>query len=424
MNRSLKLYVASVVISAGALLGALLFLNQRIEPLWIIVVWGISGWISDLYPVQMRRINGNSMLLGVGMMFNLSAAVLFSPITAMIVGMITGLPSAKGVRWYKALFNIAQISISTAVASIVYKLAYPAGSPEIIKILAIAIAIGAYAVLNNFFVAGAVSFATGKKIKVLLKDVFIDFFGVSMFVALAIAYVVIFLYPYVGLWDIAIALGPLLLVRFVLDLYKKFLNTKIESMDALLKALEERDPYTAGHGDRVALYSEIIGERLGIDGKRLEDLKIAARLHDVGKIGVRDKVLNKPGKLTLDEFEEIKRHTLKGAEILKEVPSFKRIIPWIKYHHEHWDGSGYPEGLKGKRIPLEARIIEVADVYDALVTQRAYREAFEPKEALKIMKTESGKAFDPVVVAAFLDVISKIEKARVERTPKFNEVKN
>ncbi len=424
MNRSLKFYVASIVISAGALLGALLFLNQQIEPLWIIFIWGISGWISDLYPVQMRRINGNSMLFGLSMTFNLSAAVLFPPVSAALIGIIGGLPSPKKIAWSKALFNVAQISISTAVASIVYKLAYPVGSPETIKILAIAIAIGAYVVINNFFVAGAVSFATGKKIKSLLKDVLIDFFGVSMFVALAIAYIMVYLYPYVGLWDIVIALGPLLLVRFVLDLYKKFLNTKIESMDALLKALEEKDSYTAGHGDRVALYSEIIGERLGIDGKRLEDLKIAARLHDVGKIGVRDKVLNKPGKLTLDEFEEIKRHTLKGAEILKEVPSFKRIIPWIKYHHEHWDGSGYPEGLKGKRIPLESRIIEVADVYDALVTQRAYREAFEPKEAIKIMKTESGKAFDPVVLAAFLDVISKIEKIRVERTPKFNGVKN
>ena len=423
MNKTLKLYVASIVVSAGALLGALLFLNQQIEPLWLIVMWGTSGWVSDLYPIEVKRFNGNTMLLGLSMTFNLSAAVLFPPVTAALIGMIGGLPSLKKIAPSKALFNIAQISISTAVASIIYRLAYPAGSPEIIKILAIGIAIISYAVLNNFFVAGAVSFATGKKIKALLKDVLIDFFGVSMFVALAIAYIMVYLYPYVGLWDIAIALGPLLTIRFVLDLYRKFLNTKIESMEALLKALEEKDPYTAGHGDRVALYSEIISERLGIDGKRLENLKIAARLHDVGKIGVRDKVLNKPGKLTLDEFEEIKRHTLKGSEILREVPSFKKIIPWVRYHHEHWDGKGYPEGLKGKQIPLEARIIGVADVYDALITQRAYREAFNPKEALKIMKSESGRAFDPVVLAAFLDVINQIEKVRVEKTPKFNEVK-
>ena len=189
-------------------------------------------------------------------------------------------------------------------------------------------------------------------------------------------------------------------------------------MGALLKALEEKDPYTAGHGERVSKYATLVAERLGIDGKLLEDLRMAAWLHDIGKIGIRDKVLNKPGKLSLDEFEEIKSHPVKGAEILSEVPSFRKMVPWVKYHHEHWDGSGYPEGLKGKQIPLEARIIGVVDVYDALTTQRAYRKAFSPEMALQIMKNESGKSFDPVVLAAFLDVIDKIEDVRNGRDVK------
>ncbi len=412
MKRTLNFYIASVVLSAGALTGALLFFGIQSEPLWLIIVWGLSSWISDMFPIEVRKMNGNSMLLGLGMTFNLSAAILFPPLTAALIGMIGGLPSPKKVKFSKAIFNVAQISISTAVASIVYRLTSPLGSPEIVRIIAIAFAITVYAGLNNIFVAGAVSLATGKKLKILLKDVFVDFFGASIFISLAVAYVVVFLYPYVGLWDIAVALGPLLIIRFILELYKKVLDSKIESMSALLKALEEKDPYTAGHGERVSKYAAIVAERLGIEGRHLEELKMAAWLHDIGKIGIRDRILNKPGKLSLEEFEEIKAHPVNGAKILSEIPSFKKMVPWVKYHHEHWDGSGYPEGLKGREIPLEARIIEIVDVYDALTTQRAYRKEFDPKAALSIMKEESGRSFDPVALAAFLDVIEKIEAIR------------
>jgi putative nucleotidyltransferase with HDIG domain len=418
LNRMLNLYVAVIVISAGALAGALLFFGERLDPLWIIMVWGISGWISDMFPIEVRKLNGNSMLLGLSMTFNLSAAILFSPLSAALIGVIGGAPAIKRAPFSKMIFNMGQISISTAISSLIYHSLYHQGNSELLKVIIIAITIVVYAVLNNFFVARVVSLATRKKMKTLLKDVFMDFFGASIFISLAVAYIVVFLYPVVGLWDIAIALGPLLIIRFVLELYKKFLNSKIESMSALLKALEEKDPYTAGHGERVSRYAEVVAERLGIDGKHLEDLKMAAWLHDIGKIGIRDKVLNKPGKLSMEEFDEIKTHPVKGAEILREVPSFKKMVPWVKYHHEHWDGTGYPEGLKGKQIPLEARIIGVVDVYDALTTRRAYRQSFDHNMALHIMKDESGKTFDPVVLAAFLDVIDKIEDIRNGRDVK------
>ena len=423
MKKSLNFYVASIVIGAGVLLGALLFWQHISEPWWLIVIWAASGWLSDMYPVEMRKFNGDGISLGLGMTFNLAAAVLFTPTVAMIIGFISGTSTSGIKEWYKILFNVAQIAISTAVASVVYHFIYLTNSPEIVKILIIGVALTVYAIVNNSFVAGAISLSTGKRFWRILKDVIIDFFGASIFVALAIAYIIIYLYPYIGLWVIPIALGPLLTIRLVIDLYRKYLNSKIESMYALLKALEERDPYTAGHGERVALYTEIIAERIGVDGKHLEDLKMAAHLHDVGKIGVRDKVLNKPGRLNVVEFEEIKMHPLKGVEILSEVPLFRKIVPWVKYHHEHWDGSGYPTGIKGKQIPLESRIIEVADVYDALTTKRAYRDAFSSEKAVEMIKAESGKAFDPVVVTAFLEVIDEINEVRIKNAPKYNEVK-
>lgn len=414
MKKSLKFYIAAVAAGAGFFLGALLFLNYRIEPWWLIIIWALSGWISDLYPVEMRNINGNSMLLGLGMTFNLSAAVLFSPLSAAIVGLMVGAPSFKwSNKWYKSLFNISQISISTVVASLIYKYISIVDGNEFIKILSIGIALISYTFVNNLFVAGVISISTGKKAVSLIKDTFIDFFGISMFIALGISYVIIYLYPLVNLWVIPIALGPLLTIRLILDLYRKILNSKIESMYALLKALEEKDPYTAGHGERVALYAEIVAERIGLSGNRLEDLKMAARLHDVGKIGIKDRILNKPGKLDVSEFAEIKKHPVKGAEIISEVPSFKKMVPWIKHHHERWDGKGYPDGLSNKEIPMEARIIGISDIYDALTTKRAYRDAFTHDEAIQLIKNESGNAFDPVVAAAFLDVIDQIDAIRL-----------
>ncbi len=422
MPLSLKFYIAIIAIIAGALICALLFF-EPLEPWWIMVLWGLSGWFADAFPVEVRKINGNKWVIGLSMTFNLSAAVLFSPISAMIIGAIaaTSLNGMKTVQWYKIVFNVAQISIATFAAAFVYRL-FPVNY-EIIKIFAIAIAIGVYAIINNSFVAGAISFATKKRFKWILKDVLIDFFGLSIFISLGIAYLAIYLYPFVHFYVIFVILGPLLGIRFVIDLYRKFLNTKLEAMYALTKALEEKDPYTAGHGERVALYCEVIAEKIGIYGKHLDDLKIAAQLHDVGKIGIRDIVLNKPERLTVTEYEEVKKHPIDGANVISQIPSFERIVGWVRYHHERWDGSGYPEGLKGENIPLEARIIGICDVYDALTTKRSYREEFSHDETLKMILSEKGKAFDPKLVDILIESAGEFDRIRIENAPAYSNIK-
>ncbi|MGC8704058.1 MAG: HD-GYP domain-containing protein [Athalassotoga sp.] len=422
MSLSLKFYIAIIAIIAGVLIGTLLFF-EPIEPWWIIVLWGLSGWVADAFPVEVRKINGNIWVIGLGMTFNLSAAVLFSPISAMIIGAIaaTSFNGMKTVKWYKMIFNVAQISIATFAAAFIYR-CFPVNL-AIVKIFAIAIAIAIYAIVNNSFVAGAISLATKKKFKWILKDVLIDFFGLSIFISLSISYLAIYLYPFIHFYVVFVILGPLLGIRFVIDLYRKFLNTKLEAMYALTKALEEKDPYTAGHSERVSLYCEVIAEKVGIYGKHLDDLKIAAQLHDVGKIGVRDLVLNKPERLTLIEYEEVKRHPIDGANIISQIPAFERIVGWVRYHHERWDGTGYPEGLKGEDIPLEARIIGICDVYDALTTKRSYREEFSHDEALKMILSEKGKAFDPKLVDILIESADEFDKIRIEHAPVYPGVK-
>ncbi|MCL4408552.1 MAG: hypothetical protein M1521_07965 [Thermotogae bacterium] len=264
MSLSLKFYIAIITIISGALVCALLFFHEPIDPWWIVIIWGLSGWFADAYPVEVRKIDGNRWVIGLGMTFNLSAAVLFSPLSAMIIGIITAtsLNEMKTTQWYKIVFNVAQISIATFVVAFTYRL-FPVNS-EIVKIFAIAAVIGVYAIINNTFVAGAVSLATKKRFGGILKDVLIDFFGLSIFISLSISYLAIYLYPYVHFYVIFVILGPLLAIRFVIDLYRKFLNTKLETMYALTRALEEKDPYTAGHGERVSLYCEVIAEKIGI----------------------------------------------------------------------------------------------------------------------------------------------------------------
>jgi putative nucleotidyltransferase with HDIG domain len=174
----------------------------------------------------------------------------------------------------------------------------------------------------------------------------------------------------------------------------------IGSIRMLAAAIDEKDPYTRGHSGRVAKYSQIIGRELRLPADELDRLRIAALLHDVGKIGVDDRVLKKPGSLTPEEFELMKQHTVKGANIMRPVSQLKEMLPGIELHHEHIDGRGYPYGLSGPQIPQMARIIGVADTLDAMTTNRPYQTAMELDYAMGRIRALAGSKFDPAIVAA------------------------
>jgi response regulator RpfG family c-di-GMP phosphodiesterase len=182
----------------------------------------------------------------------------------------------------------------------------------------------------------------------------------------------------------------------------------VRSIDAMIKALEAKDFYTRGHSQRVTLYSMAIAEELGVTGQELEDLHRASVLHDLGKIGVREAVLNKPGKLTEEEFEEIVRHPETAVRILDPIPFFRPLLPAILHHHERFDGKGYPARLAGRTIPLASRIMTIADTFDAMTSTRAYRKALPVADAIAEIRRCSGTQFDPDIVPAFLACQSKI----------------
>ncbi|MDX2176588.1 MAG: HD domain-containing protein [Candidatus Sumerlaeia bacterium] len=174
-----------------------------------------------------------------------------------------------------------------------------------------------------------------------------------------------------------------------------------QTLQALVNAIEAKDPYTMGHTARVAKLSTALGRELGLNKERLERLRMAAELHDIGKIGVKEGIINKAGKLTDEEYEDIKLHVEMGERILKPITFLADLLPHIRGHHEKWDGTGYPDGLKGEQCTLEGRIIAMADAFDAMTSQRSYNKPLTWAQALERIRATSGKHFDPRLVDAF-----------------------
>ncbi|MCG8553630.1 MAG: response regulator [Desulfobacterales bacterium] len=187
----------------------------------------------------------------------------------------------------------------------------------------------------------------------------------------------------------------------------------IGSIASLINALEARDKYTRGHSEAVTRISLAIGKELGFSDTEMHRLQIAASLHDLGKIGIRDNVLLKPGKLTKEEFEHIQTHTVVVQEILKPLPGMKDVLVAASSHHERWDGTGYPNGLKGEDIPLIGRIIAVADVFDALTSDRPYRDSIPVDKALQIITEGVGSHFCPTVAPAFFRYMKTLKNGNL-----------
>jgi HD-GYP domain-containing protein (c-di-GMP phosphodiesterase class II) len=193
----------------------------------------------------------------------------------------------------------------------------------------------------------------------------------------------------------------------------------LQTISALASAVETRDPYTGGHTARVTAYSLLVGEELRLSAKELDHLRTGGPLHDIGKIGIDDAILRKPDKLTEAEFDIMKSHTTLGDDILKAIPKMKEIRPIVRSHHERWDGKGYPDGLAGEAIPLLARVVAVADSFDAMTTKRPYNTSHvkTPEEAFAEVERCAGSQFDPRCARAFIAAREKvIEAMRMSKT--------
>jgi response regulator RpfG family c-di-GMP phosphodiesterase len=188
-------------------------------------------------------------------------------------------------------------------------------------------------------------------------------------------------------------------------LYQNIRDNYLKTVRGFALAVEAKDRYTHGHSENVMKYTVVLAKHLGLSDAELENVKYAGLLHDIGKIGVSELILNKPGRLTPSEFDEIKKHPALGANIIADVPFLRPLVPMVLHHHEFFDGNGYPNGIKGDQIPFGARILSVADAYEAMTSDRPYRRSLSQQAALEILINGKGKQFDPLIVDTFTEIL-------------------
>ncbi len=205
-----------------------------------------------------------------------------------------------------------------------------------------------------------------------------------------------------GVWLFILSLATLIYAAKFLQLQNEKFEEYMSIQLALISMIDLKDPYTEGHSINVRNLSRNFAEFLELPSKEIEEIAQAAELHDVGKIGIPDHILKKPGKLNVEEFQTIKKHPILGSESIKKLKGFEKIQKTIRHHHERIDGTGYPDGLHGPEIPLGSKIISIVDAYDGMIHGRAYRKALSENETLRIIESEKGSHFDPGLVDSFL----------------------
>lgn len=184
-------------------------------------------------------------------------------------------------------------------------------------------------------------------------------------------------------------------------------KNNLDVIIGLIEALNAKDPYTRGHCERVPVYASLMARRLDLSEEELDVIHLASYLHDIGKIGIHDDILNKPGDLTREEYEKVKSHAQISGQIVSQIPNLSHIAGVVRHHHEHHNGAGYPDGLRGDEIPLGSRILAIADAFDAMTSSRPYRLPIKPQEALQEIKRCAGRQFDPELAQIFEDAYTK-----------------
>ena len=304
----------------------------------------------------------------------------------------------------KAVFNISQYTASVALASIVYVAAggTVAGPEHTMAPVPFAAAFAAYLLANSAAVSGVMAVSQGRRAREVWMQ---NMRGALLFDLFALPAVYGFAYVYATfgpLWTLAVAL-PLFGIRQLYKTNYQLERINEELLQLMVAAIEARDPYTSGHSQRVAAYSRIVSASTGLSPKQTDRIFTAALLHDVGKIYEEfAPILRKPGRLTDEEFDIMKSHSAKGAALVARVSQFLDLVPAIRGHHEAWNGTGYPDGLQGDRIPLWARVIALADTIDAMTTDRPYREALTPELVRSEIAAQLGRQFDPRIAASLI----------------------
>lgn len=363
----------------------------------------------------------------------IAGVLLYGPFGALVLGVVlAGTAKIKHRSPMKNfIFNTSNHLISSSLCAglILLTKAPITTQPAFIQV-SLAVASGVIIYLSSTSLLSCVmSLSVGKPVQRIWKTQFRRLWPYYMAYGV-LGYTLILGYSYAGLLGMLAILVPMLVLRYSQKLYRQHTEKMVnqlrennlelaqqskeittlneELLLSLANVIDLRDPYVFGHSDHVAAYATLIAEELGLTEDRVEMIRKAGLLHDIGKLGIPESILLKPGRLTADEYSMIKQHSALGAEMVSKIHSLQPLIPMIHHHHERYDGKGgYPDGLHGEDIPLEARIMSLVDAVDAMASDRPYRSALDTQEIFKVVRKNAGSQFDPMVVEAFFNIINK-----------------
>jgi len=404
----LKIYIGVV---AGLAVALFIYLAPSLSftsDMWLVLTFFIVlSTTTEFMPVDLP-VGGR---VTIGFPVDFVVILVYGPAWALLVtflGEIIADAINRRTVWYKILFNASQYALSAGVAGVVYQeLGGVVGAVDLTNyIVPAAICAIIYFLINSNLFMIVISLAEKIHILSVWKKRIRG--TVATYIALApMGFVMAMVYVSTGIWGIILFFFPLILARRSFELYTKMRKVYLDTIRALAAAIDAKDPYTKGHSERVAEMSLALAQELNLSDKDIENIEYTALLHDIGKIGIADNILGKDSSLTNKEFDKIKEHTVMGAKIIEPVDFLKNSYKAIYHHHEKYNGKGYPDGLKEKDIPLLARIIAVADAYDAMGSDRPYRKKLSKDKILKELKDQSGKQFDPEVVKVLISVLDR-----------------
>jgi HD-GYP domain-containing protein (c-di-GMP phosphodiesterase class II) len=404
--------VGIIVLGAGLAVWQLwgLELSRSFLLAWAILA--VLDLLCELYEIQLIPGHATSAAIAVGV----GAVLIGGPKLGLFVVLISSFFAELCLRrnfWcadplrYAAVvgFNVSQLLISVAISGFV--LQGLGGKPPpyetIVDFLRAGLVFIVYITSNAAIVSGVVHFSRGVNYWTHLKEILQARY--VQILSLGILAILIALIYALSPWYMILMLSPLFIVQISLREHMKLQRQAHLAFEKIAKIVSSRDPYTGIHSEEVAELAVKLAKVLNLPEKEIARIETAARVHDLGKIAVPDAILLKPGPLTEEEWKVMKQHPVVSAEILSGLEIYKDCVDIIRHEHEHWDGSGYPDGLKGEEIPLGSRIIAVADVWHALLSDRPYRKAYTKEEARKIMQEMAGKTLDPKLVEVFFKIV-------------------
>ena len=404
-KRLLNIYIYAVIIFGFALfLYSILTIDFNYFPIPQFVTFLVLTIVTELLPIHLSP----NTSISVSFTIIYALILLTNPFLVMIVTFLGNVFVYLKSGWQKSFFNGAQFAISAFLSGYTFQLlgGYSLIWNQFSYYIAIVFSILVFFLVNASLVVIVISLSTGISMRVLWKK---DVNGILLqyFALFPYSLLLYLIYLRIGYFGLFLFFFPLMVARYSFKLYVETKKVHLELLRALTAALDAKDPYTQGHSARVAQISLAIAEELNLPDKKREMIEYAALLHDVGKIGIEDAILRKPGPLTEGEFMIVKRHPVIGFEIVSKVDFLKEIATFIRSHHEKCNGSGYPDGKKHSDLPVESLILTVADVFEALTSDRPYRKAYSVEEALAIMENEGNDYYDIRIIKALRKILQE-----------------